>query len=554
MKKIFTLILLAAVCLAGCQNEEENAATTTSGYPILISPVITRATGTSFEEGDRIGITISNTAGVYATNQAMTFSGDVFSGNLYWPSDDTSTWDLVAYYPYNSTAAPTSFTVQADQTTGYDASDLIAASKSGVAPTANEIIMEFRHLLAKLLINIDNQSGSEITSIVVQGTKPAATVDLEALAVAVDETSAATDITAQAVNSSTYRAIVIPQTAEMTLVVTLANGITLSKALAFTALVQAGQYNIDLKILSDDITVTISGEIENWTDEGNISIDENGGNEEEVPFEEHLDENYFVYDGERYATVELSNGSIWMAEPLRYIPSGYTPSADPTKDAHIWYPYKLTDVTTANNAGGAEALTDEESVEKYGYLYDFYVALDADIDEDNCYDFEGVQGICPKGWHIATRADFFDLCGLSNKNALGESGNQINTDALFYDAGYTGGKWTLYNEAGWNYVLTGARMMNNFNSTPTYQLTAMSSNYATEEIATANADRCRLTYIMSSTCYQPNYSSTTGELSNIQFFSQMTTFNLSSYPEGRINVAYIGIKSGLQVRCVRDSE
>ena len=86
--------------------------------------------------------------------------------------------------------------------------------------------------------------------------------------------------------------------------------------------------------------------------------------------------------------------------------------------------------------------------------------------------FEGAQGICPPGWHIPTRADFFNLCGLSNA-AQGETGNQINEEALFYDSTYGGGKWTSYDEAGWNYVLTGARMKSSYTGTAKYQLTQL---------------------------------------------------------------------------------
>ena len=38
-----------------------------------------------------------------------------------------------------------------------------------------------------------------------------------------------------------------------------------------------------------------------------------------------------------------------------------------------------------------------------------------EVTEENCYEFEGAQGICPEGWHIPTRPEFVGLCGLSNK-------------------------------------------------------------------------------------------------------------------------------------------
>ena len=59
--------------------------------------------------------------------------------------------------------------------------------------------------------------------------------------------------------------------------------------LVSTDLVQGGQYSVNIRVLPDNIIVTLSGEIENWTDEGEIK-----GDEPEVPFEEH--DGYFIYD------------------------------------------------------------------------------------------------------------------------------------------------------------------------------------------------------------------------------------------------------------------
>ena len=273
--------------------------------------------------------------------------------------------------------------------------------------------------------------------------------------------------------------------------------------------------------------------------------------QEETNFEEH--DGYFVYYGETYQTVKLANGTTWMAEPLRYVPEGYTPSGDPTVDSHIWYPYQLTGITDKLTAAGAEALTDEASIKKLGYFYDAYAAFGGkEVTAENCYEFEGTQGICPKGWHIPTRAEFFDLCGLSNA-AVDESGSQVNKNALFYDEAYNGGNRSKFNAAGWNYVLSGVRMQNNFAATPTYQLTTFYSKNTTPETLEKYKGQPAVTYIMSSTCYKPLYQDKEDatKLTNIQFFSQMTTFT-NVFSEGRINVAFTSTKSGQQLRCVKD--
>lgn len=539
MKKILTFMFAAAL-LASCQQEENETTTIDTNGRITIAPIITRATEVDFEDTDQIGVTITQSNDfVYASNKLMTYNNGVFTGDLLWYPEGNDKSQIVAYYPYDATGAPTSFTVKADQTdqaTGYGASDLIAASKSDVLPSTNAVVMNFKHILTKLVINVENDTQSDISSVVLKGSVPTATLDLPALSVTADESATATNITAQVVKANeTYRAIVIPQTVAFTLEVVTADGKTLSQRLTSTTLAQGGQYSVNARVLPDDIIVTLSGKIESWTDEGEIGADN------EVPFEEHLDENYFLYDGVKYNTVTLANGTTWMAEPLAYLPKGYTPSTDPTTDSHIWYPYEIVD-------GATVATTEASAIKELGYLYDLQVALGGkEITESNLNSFEGVQGICPKGWHIPTRLEYFNLVGKSTNDADGK----VPADgdkALFYNAAYDGGKIASLNEAGFNYQFSGVRMASNFAATPSYQKTVISSTTSTKSEWFGKPS---VNYYMTSTAYKAAYNASE-ELTNIQFFTLMSTFTLAKYPEGRLSLSYVGIKSGMQLRCVRD--
>ena len=470
---------------------------------------------------------------------------ELYNNGQYAEAAETSV--LTAYYPYSESGMPETFSVAADQTAGYEASDLIAGVKTDVAPTSSAVTVEFRHLLSKILLDVDNQSGSELASVRLSGSKLSASVDLSGLSVAVDEAAEAEDITMQAVESGRqYRAIVIPQTVNFTLTVTTASGKTLEQKLASADLKAGGQYTMAATVIDDNLSVSISGEITNWTDEGVIGPDIPA---EEVQFEEY--DGYFVYDGVTYPTVTLANGSVWMAKNLSYLPDGYTPSADGTDpEAHILYPYELVNdggSPTSINASSAVALTDAGSIEEKGYLYDAYAIFGVnEFTEENIHGFEGAQGICPPGWHIPTRADYFALCGLSNKDDSGEeTGNQIDESALFYDENYGGGKWTSYNEAGWNYQLAGCRQLTGSSDARIYKY-SLTQLYSGNTSLTDCLGQPGLNYIMSST----GYVSTVGTL---QFFSQMTTFT-KVYPEGRINVAYATLGTATPVRCVKDAE
>ena len=536
MKKSLTFIFAAAL-LVSCQ-QEENETLTPANSRITISPVITRATEVNFETGDKIGVTIiQNGDFVYAENKLMTFNDGVFAGDLLWYPEGNDKSQIVAYYPYREGNTPTSFSVEADQTTGYGASDLMAASNKDVLPTVNTITMNFKHLLTKLVINVTKEVEANITSIALKGSIPTATLDLAALTVTVDANVAATNITAQAVETNkTYRALIIPQTVALTLEVATSDGKTLSQKLTSTTLAQGGQYSVNIRVLPDDIEVKLIGDIENWTDEGEIGADN------EIPFEEHLDENYFLYDNVKYNTVTLANGTTWMAEPLIYLPKGYTPSTDPTADSHVWYPYEI-------KADGATVATTEESaIKELGYLYDFQVALGGkEITESNLNSFEGAQGICPKGWHIPTRLEYFNLVGKTTNDVDGK----VPADgdkALFYDAVYDGAKISSLNNAGFNYQFSGVRMATSLTGAGSYQKTAIAED---ANIQTAWHGKPAMNYLMTSTSFKPVYNSTSGLLTNIQFFGLMSTIN-AKYSEGRLSLSYVSIKAGMQLRCVRD--
>lgn len=117
----------------------------------------------------------------------------------------------------------------------------------------------------------------------------------------------------------------------------------------------------------------------------------------------------------KYNTVTLTNGTTWMAEPLIYLPKGLTPSTDPTADSHVWYPYEIT------TEGATVATTDEKAIKELGYLYDLQAAFGGkEITDTNLTSFEGAQGICPKGWHIPTHLEYFNLVGKSTNDADGK--------------------------------------------------------------------------------------------------------------------------------------
>lgn len=532
MKRV-VLFAATVAALAGCQTEKvENPVPEF----VKIAPVMTKATDVNFESGDKVGVSIMQGEVSYAVNQSLSYSDNVFSGSLKWYPEALVPSTVTAYYPYDEKGVPTSFTVAADQTAGYSSSDLIAGKKEGVTPSVNAVVVPFRHLLSKISLKVDNQSQAGIASVELRGAKVTADIDLTAMTAAASESSAVGAVKAKEVTAGElYSAIIVPQTVAFELAVTSSTGNVLTQKLVSTELKQGLQYTVNVKVLPADIKVSISGDIENWGDGGEIG----GDVPTYVDFAEY--DGYFIYKNEKYTTVKLSDGSVWMSQPMRYVPDGYTVSTDPTKVSHIWAPYTVVNAAPTPSTDGA-------LVEKNGYLYDYQAIFGAEITVDNAASFEGKQGICPNGWHVPTRAEFIALCGYSNKGA-NDAAAITDENAVLWDktAGYGSVKQAM--ALGWNYVFSGVRMKSSYSA---------AASYMKNTVAAANTSDASfvgmpsMTYYASSTLNKANYSSAEpAQLTSIQFFGMMTTFT-NAYKDGRLSMAFVHEESGVQLRCVKN--
>lgn len=527
MKKIY-LLAAGAIILAGC-NKNNTVKPPVSDLAVRISPVITKVTDTNFENGDKVGVSIITSEQQYAVNQMLPFDGEVFTGELKWYSEANTASTVSAYYPYSAEGVPTSFKVAADQRNGLSTSDFIAGVKQGVTPTSSAIVLPFKHLLTKLVLEFDNQSGSEITGVEIRGSKTTATIDIAGMKATAAESAGVEAIKPFAVKAgTTYSAIVVPQKVAFELALTVANGKTLTENLVSTDLVGGGQYKVTVKILPNDVKVSISGDIENWDDMGKIDIDTPAF----IEYEEH--EGYIIYKNEKYTTKSFSDGSTWMTQSMRYIPEGYAVSTDPAdNNAHIWMPYSVVD--------GA-AVPSKDLVEANGYLYDFATILGGEITKENAATYEGAQGICPKGWHVPTRAEYLSLCGSSPKTVTGPVVE--DPTAIFWGEGSGYASVKNANALGWNVVFSGTRMKALTTSAGVYQKTAVS---AAANVSDASwVGKTSINYYASSTEYKANDAGT-----QHQFFALGTTFT-KNFPDGKLSLMYAHKECGVALRCIKN--
>ena len=386
MRKIL-FMALAVLIAAGCAESEKGT------LCVKIAPAIrTRVTGLHFDTGDRIGLTISKGSAPYAENVPMTYDGTAFTASgLSWYNDLNEKSVLTAYYPYAEGGRPDEFTVSSDQTQGNGPSDLLAAVKTDVTPVSAPVGMIFYHVMSQLTIVVSNSSSAVVTGVSVGGLVPTAEIDYSMPKAAAKSGVAAAEVKACEVKpGATYRAILAPQQAALTVTVTTDDGRSHTKTLSSAQLESGRRYDMSVLVTNEEIQISLSGDIGDWEDGG--SLDGSGGGDDGD------DSQTLSYGGVTYRTRTVGE-TVWMAENLRYVPD----EALLTKG--IWYP---------------DGNEDAEYVREHGMLYSFTAALGG----AQAVSGAPVRGICPAGWHVpyidelqtlAAGPDFgFTLAGMWN--------------------------------------------------------------------------------------------------------------------------------------------
>lgn len=352
---------------------------------IEIEPIIaSRVTALNFETGDEIGLHIERTTGVYTENERLIYNGSSFVGNdLIWYDNDAETSTLKAYYPYQGGSFPTEFTLPTNQDNTSSTADLLGAVRNNVTPTSSAVSMRFYHLMARLVINVVNQSGKQISSVQIADMIPVATLDWSIPTASAKSGQSVATVTAKPLTAgSCYEAILVPQSAAMRVVITTDDGKQFEKSVS-AELLSGKSYTLAVTLLKEEIAVTLSGEIVDWGDGGELGTNTGGNSSSDIVGDT------MTIGGESYATRTIG-GRVWMAENVRFLPEGATIGED------VWYPGDASKLATL------------------GYLYNYATAT---------------NGICPEGWHVPTAdelslligadcgEDFFTPAGMYSVNA-----------------------------------------------------------------------------------------------------------------------------------------
>lgn len=173
-------IMLSLSILQSCQNDETNIIQhEVNKKGITFSSIIddvhySRAYDTSWETNDAIGLFMyasNDKTNLLAINVPyVTANGDGYFVSqhtpIYYP-EDNSPVDFIAYYPYNENINDYSnYAIDLSNQTKQNAIDLMTAinltNRNQTSPQGN---LQFKHLLAKLILNLKSTSGSSLKGI-----------------------------------------------------------------------------------------------------------------------------------------------------------------------------------------------------------------------------------------------------------------------------------------------------------------------------------------------------------------------------------------------------
>jgi len=185
------LAMTTLLSLQGCENEEGTAIHSRDTVSFEIDAGGARATETTFETGDAIGVYAAvrmssapatlKTSGNYADNKRFVWNGSQFvaDGDANEIAAGYET-DYYAYYPYREDMGNPldyDFSIQGDQREGITLSDFMyAANRSGT--TDKVITLAFSHRLSRLQVTYTPEAGEALYGVTIQRAKATANINL----------------------------------------------------------------------------------------------------------------------------------------------------------------------------------------------------------------------------------------------------------------------------------------------------------------------------------------------------------------------------------------
>ena len=293
MKKNIFILAVATLLMLGCNKGVDTSVINPDEIRVEASVKQTRAAGTSFEIGDKMGlyaveyngdeVASLQVASNFINNEALTYNGSAWVGGrtLYW-SDKPC--DFYGIYPYQEPATVSEYLFDLptnqnspetdDALSGYEAADLLWAKATKVSREDGAVQLQFKHMMSRVVVKIERGEKyegelPEDITVHLYNTVTTAEVDFTHGSLQRYAHGEKNTITMKQLSGDTFAAIVVPQNIERRtpLVEITMEGIAylLNYSMSFRP---GYQHTITVTLNSspeqEKIEISIDGSIEDW--------------------------------------------------------------------------------------------------------------------------------------------------------------------------------------------------------------------------------------------------------------------------------------------------
>lgn len=233
MKKTILFGLAAAMLVAACSEEDDLRQGIAGEGITFTSSVMSRATDTSFEPEDAIGVSMYTESGFVenATNvQYTTTNGTEFTSTnpMTWgAAGSAETVDFKGVYPYKAGAVADgiySFTLATGEGASLSNNDVMYSSMTGVGVNTKNVNLTFKHKLVKVVMQVYDQNRKLLpgATVKINNQQTSGTLNLADGTVTSTGTADATlDFASNPEVEGEYQTIVMPSAATQGRVITI---------------------------------------------------------------------------------------------------------------------------------------------------------------------------------------------------------------------------------------------------------------------------------------------------------------------------------------------
>lgn len=286
MKKTILFGLTAAMLATACSEEDDLRQGIAGEGITFTSSVMSRATDTSFEAGDAIGVSMYTESGFVgnATNVQYTTADNsglfTSTNSMTWgAAGSAETVDFKGVYPYKAGAVADgkySFTLATGEGASLSGNDVMYSSMTGVAVGAKNVNLTFKHKLVKVVMQVYDQNRKPLSSATVKinNQQTSGTLNLaDGTVTSTGDANATLNFASNSDVSGEYQTIVMPSDPTQGRVITITyNNVDYPCPVDMYAF-DSGKKVIFSATLNPDgtvspgETVTVSANVEKWEEE-----------------------------------------------------------------------------------------------------------------------------------------------------------------------------------------------------------------------------------------------------------------------------------------------